>query len=47
MQGPVLKDYEFLHMREISWSVKGNLNVLLQSFSTTSIYRTGLKKLNI
>jgi len=28
-------------MREITWSVKGNLNVLLQSFSTTSIYRTG------
>jgi len=27
-------------MREITWSVKGNLNVLLHSFSTTSIYRT-------
>ena len=24
---------KFVHMREITWSVKGNLNVLLQSFS--------------
>ena len=30
-------------MREITWSVKGTLSVLLQSFSPTSIYRTGLK----
>ena len=47
MHSPVLKDYEFLRMREITWSVKGNLNVLLQSFSTTSIYRTGLQKFSI
>jgi len=47
MHGPVLKDYEFLRMREITWSVKDTLNVLLQSFSTTSIYRTGLQKLSI
>jgi len=30
--------YETLRMREITWSVKGTLNVLLQSFSPTSIY---------
>jgi len=30
-------------MREITWSVKGTLNVLLHSFSPTSIYRTALK----
>ena len=30
-------------MREITWSVKGTLNVLLQSFSPTSIYLTGLQ----
>ena len=47
MHGPVLKDYEFLRMREITWSVKGTLNALLQSFSSTSIYRTGLQKLSI
>ena len=41
------KTYEILRMREITWSVKGTLNVLLQSFSPTSIYRTGLKKLSI
>ena len=29
------------------WYVRGNLNVLLQSFSPTSIYRTGLQKLSI
>ena len=34
-------------MRKITWSVKGNLNVLFQSFSTTSMYRTGLQKLSI
>ena len=34
-------------MLEITWSVKGNLDVLLQSFSSTSIYRTGLQKLSI
>jgi len=33
-----LKTYEILRMREITWSVKGALNVLLQSFSSTSIY---------
>ena len=32
--------YRLLQFREITWSIKGNLNVLLQSFSTTSIYRT-------
>ena len=32
-------------MREITWSVKGALNVLLQSFSSTSIYSIGLQKL--
>jgi len=45
---PVIKKtYEILRMREITWSVKGGLNVLLQSFSSTSIYRTGLQKLSI
>ena len=39
--------YEFLRMREITWFVKGTLNVLLQSFSPTSIYLTGLQKLSI
>jgi len=33
----VKKTYEFLRMREITWSVKGTLNILLQSFSPTSI----------
>ena len=37
----------FDRMREITWSVKGTLNVLLQSFSPTSIYHTGLQKLSI
>ena len=35
---------EFMCMREITRSVKVNL---LQSFSTTSIYRTGLQRLSI
>ena len=43
----VKKTYEILRMREITWSVKGALNVLLQSFSTTSIYSIGLQKLSI
>ena len=30
-------------MRKITWSVKGNLKFLLQSFSTTSMYRTGFQ----
>ena len=47
MHGPVLKTYEFMRMREITWSVKGGLNVLLQSFSSTSIYSIGLQKLSI
>ena len=34
-------------MREITWSVKGALNVLLQSFSSTSIFSIGLQKLSI
>jgi len=38
---------EFVRMREITRSVKGTLNVLLQSFWSTSIYRTGLQKLSI
>jgi len=38
---------EFLRMREITWSVKGALTVLLQSFSLTSIYRIVLQKLSI
>jgi len=38
--------YEILRMREITWSVKPALNVLLQSFSPTSIYGIGLQKLN-
>ena len=33
-----------LRMRQITWSVKGNLNDPLQSFSRTSIYRTELHK---
>ena len=37
---------EFGRMREITWSVKGTLNALLQSFSSTSIYHTGLQKLS-
>jgi len=39
-------NYEFLRMREITWSLKGALNVLLQSFSSTSTYRIGLQKLS-
>jgi len=38
---------EFVRMREITWSVKDTLNVLLQLFSSTSIYRSGLEKLSI
>jgi len=38
---------EFVRMREITWSVKGALHVLLQSFSSTSIYSIGLQKLSI
>jgi len=38
----VTKTYEFLRMREITWSVKGTLNVLLQSFSPTSIWAHSL-----
>ena len=34
-------------MREITRSVKGALNVILQSFLPTSIYRIGLQKLSI
>jgi len=34
-------------MHEITWSVKGALNVLLQSFWSTSIYSIGLQKLSI
>ena len=34
-------------MREITRSVKVALKVLLQSFLSTSIYRTGLQKLSI
>ena len=34
-------------MHEITWSVEGALKVLLQSFSSTSIYRFGLQKLSI
>ena len=30
-------------MRDITWSVNGALYILLQSFSATSIYRTGLQ----
>jgi len=41
---PCVKRLEFLRMCEITWSVKGTLNALLQSFSSTSIYRTGLQK---
>ena len=37
------RTFEFLRMREITRSVKGARNVLLQSFSTTSIYRIGLE----
>jgi len=44
---PVLKTYEILRMREITWPVEGGLNVLLQPFSSTSTYRTGLQKLSI
>jgi len=43
---PCVKTYEFLRMREITWSVKGARNVLLQSFWSTSIYRIGLQKLS-
>jgi len=39
----VKKTYEILRMRKITWSVKGPLNVLLQSFSSTSIYSIGLQ----
>jgi len=45
-QPRVQKRHEFLRMREITWSVKGARNVLLRSFSTTSIYRIGLQKLS-
>jgi len=38
----VKKTHQFLRMREFTWSVIGNLNVLLHSISTSSIYRTGL-----
>jgi len=41
------KPYELLFMREITLSVKDALDVLLQSFSTTSVYRIGLQKLSI
>ena len=34
-------------MREITWCVEGALNVLSQSFSSMSIYRTGLQMLSI
>jgi len=47
MHDPVLKDYEFLRMREITQSVKGTLNVHLQLFLPTSIYRSGLQMLSI
>jgi len=39
---PHVKTYEFLRMREITLSVKGALNVLLQSFLSTSVYHIGL-----
>jgi len=38
---------EFVRMREITRSVKVALNVLLQSFLSTSIYRIGLQTLSI
>jgi len=38
---------EFVRMREITRSVKLALNVLLQPFLSTSIYRTELQKLSI
>ena len=38
---------EFVHMREITRSVKSALDVLLQSFLTTLIYRIEHQKLNI
>jgi len=41
------KTYEILRMREITWSVKGVLNVLLQSFSSTSIYSIRLQQVSI
>jgi len=44
---PALKTCEFLRMRQITWSVKDALNVLLQSFSSTSTYRIKLQKLSI
>ena len=44
---PCVKRRMFLCMREITWPVKGTLNVLLQSFSSTSIYRTWLQKLSM
>jgi len=39
---PCVKRRMFLPMHKIMRSVTGTLNVLLQSFSSTSIYRTGL-----
>jgi len=36
-----------MRMHDIKWSVNGALNILLQSFSTTSIYHIGLQKLSI
>jgi len=39
---PHVKTYEFLRMREIMLSVKDALNVLLQSFLSTSVYPIGL-----
>jgi len=44
---PALKTYEFLRMRQITWSVKDAVNVFLQSFSSTSTYRIELQKLSI
>ena len=44
---PALKTYEFLRMRQITWSVKDALNVFLQSFSSTSTYRIKLQKLSM
>jgi len=38
---------EFVRMREITRSVKGALNVLLQSLSPSSIYRIGLPNLSM
>jgi len=43
MHGPLLTDYEFLRTRKITRFVKGTLIGLLQSFSSTSICRTGVQ----